>query len=299
MTDAGTSDARRVGFIGLGAMGRPMAARLVAAGHAVQGFDLDAGACRALAAAGGTASASAAEAARGADLLITMLPDSAAVRDALLGAGGAAEALSAGALVVDMSSSSPAETRRLAADLAGHGLDLVDAPVSGGVRKAAAGTLTLMIGGPDTAVERALPVLRAMGSTMIRTGAVGSGHAVKALNNYVSAAGLAAACEAVLVAKGFGVDPQVLVDALNASTGRNNSTEVKLKPFVLSGSFGSGFAMTLMAKDLRTAAELAETVGVRAEALAEAARTWSEASAALGRGADHTEIYRYLEERTT
>jgi len=120
-----------------------------------------------------------------------------------------------------------------------------------------------------------------------------SGHACKALNNYVSAAGLQAACEAALVAGRCGVDPGILVDVLNASTGRNNSTEVKMKPFILSGSFASGFAMALMAKDLRIAADLAEELGLAADGAARAAELWASASVALGGDADHTEIYRY------
>ena len=133
---------------------------------------------------------------------------------------------------------------------------------------------------------------------IIATGPIGSGHAVKALNNYVSAAGLAAACEAAIIAEKFGVDPDVLVDVLNVSTGRNNSTELKMKPFVLSGSFASGFAMALMAKDLRTAADLAEQLGVDAEGARRCGRVVGRGLAAQGKGADHTEIYRFLAARS-
>ena len=117
---------------------------------------------------------------------------------------------------------------------------------------------------------------------------------MKALNNYVSAGGLAAACEAALIAERFGVDPAVLVDVLNVSTGKNNSTEVKMKPFVLSGSFASGFAMALMAKDLRTAADLARQLGIGESGTGAAAGLWTEASSVLGKNADHTEIHRFL-----
>jgi 3-hydroxyisobutyrate dehydrogenase len=296
-SDDRLSGSPAVGFIGLGAMGLPMARRLLAAGYAVRGADLSTAARDAFAADGGSVHPDAADCARGAEIVITMLPDSGAVRTALLGEDGAASALAAGALVVDMSSSAPTETRRLAEDLRALDIDLVDAPVSGGVRRAADGTLAIMVGGELAAIDRARPLLEHLGDRIIVTGPTGSGHAVKALNNYVSAAGLTAACEAVLVARSFGIEPDVLVDALNASTGRNNSTEVKLKPFVLSGTFASGFAMNLMAKDLRTAAELAAGIGVRADGIAQAAAAWTDASEQLGRSADHTEIYRYLAER--
>lgn len=287
-----------VAFVGLGQMGLPMASRLLAAGHAVRGCDRSAEARAALATAGAEVFADPREAAQGTRTLITMLPDGVTVRDILLGPEGAADILPRGALVIDMSSSAPLGTRELARELAARGIDLIDAPVSGGRARALNGTLAIMAGGDAGLVERVRPILSAMGSTVIATGPVGSGHAVKALNNYVSAAGLAAACEAVLVAEKFGVDPNVLVDVLNVSTGRNNSTEVKLKPFILSGSYASGFSMALMAKDLRTAADLAAGLGVEARGAKDAAALWAEASAALGPGADHTEIHRHLATRT-
>lgn len=294
MTDAAT--AGPVAFIGLGMMGGPMAARLATAGFEVRGADPVEKARDALIAAGGKAFASAADAAAGASIVITMLPDGKIVRDVLLGQGRAVQNLAQGALVVDMSSSAPMQTRDLARDLAAEGLKLVDAPVSGGVRRALDGTLTIMAGGDIASIEAARPLFAAMGKSIIVTGPIGSGHAVKALNNYVSAAGLAAACEAALIAERFGVDPEVLVDVLNVSTGKNNSTEVKMKPFVLSGSFASGFAMALMAKDLRTAADLASQLGVGEAGTGAAAQLWTAASERLGKSADHTEIHRFLAE---
>jgi 3-hydroxyisobutyrate dehydrogenase len=173
---------------------------------------------------------------------------------------------------------------------------VVDAPVSGGVKRALDGSLAIMLGGDAEVARRVMPLLAPLGGAIFRTGPLGSGHAMKALNNYVSAAGLAAAAEAVIVGSHFGLDPLVIVDVLNASTGRNNSTENKLKQQVLSGEFASGFALGLMAKDLHTAADIARHLGVAAP-LAEACdRLWSAADAALGAGADHTEIFRYLTE---
>jgi 3-hydroxyisobutyrate dehydrogenase len=287
-----------VAFIGLGMMGLPMASRLVAAGFAVRGADLSAAARAAFADAGGLAFDAARQAADGASVVITMLPNGSIVREALLGQDGAAAALQPGALVIDMSSSAPMDTRRLADELSAKQIFLIDAPVSGGVKRAADGTLAIMVGGDPEQGERARPLLEAMGKSVIATGPIGSGHAVKALNNYVSAAGLAAACEAAIIAQKFGVDPGVLVDVLNVSTGRNNSTELKMKPFILSGSFASGFSMALMAKDLRTASDLAEQLGVDTEGARDAADLWADALSAQGKGADHTEIYRFLAERS-
>jgi len=285
-----------VAFLGLGKMGAPMASHLVAAGYRVRAFDLSAAALEAFARAQPRAvrAGSAAEAAAGAAVAITMLPDGKAVRQALL-EGGAAPALGRGGLVLDMSSSAPAETRRLGAELAALGVGLLDAPVSGGVKRAVEGKLAIMAGGEAALVERARPLLAALGSSIHATGPLGSGHAVKALNNYVSAAGLVAACEALLVARRFGLDPGLVVDVLNAGSGRNNSTEQKARQFILSGSFGSGFSLALMAKDLRTAAELAEQLGVPAPLSRTTADLWTEAQAKLGAGSDHTEIYRFLE----
>jgi 3-hydroxyisobutyrate dehydrogenase len=283
-----------VAFVGLGMMGMPMASRLVTAGFGVRGSDVSQAALATFSASGGIARATPAEAAKGASVLITMLPNGSIVRDVLMGSGRAADALAPGALVIDMSSSAPLETRRLAEELTVKGLRLVDAPVSGGVKRAEGGTLAIMAGGDHGEIERARPVLEAMGSSIIATGPVGSGHAVKALNNYVSAAGLVAACEAVVVAERFGVDPGTLVDVLNVSTGRNNSTEVKMKPFVLSGSFASGFAMALMAKDLRTAADLSHELDLDLDGLRAAAELWAAASVELGQKADHTEIHRFV-----
>ena len=216
-----------------------------------------------------------------------MLPDGDTVRAVLAEAG---DALRPGTVVVDMSSSAPTGTRDLGRVLAAQGVTLIDAPVSGGVAKARAGTVAIMAGGPSEAIDRVLPLLEAMGSRVFRTGDLGSAHAVKALNNYVSAAGLQAACEALLVAEAFGIDGGILVDVLNASTGRNNATEVKMKPFVLSGTFASGFALGLMAKDIRTARDLAAAVGVEPRGLVASADLWSRAADALPEG-DHTEIH--------
>lgn len=296
MTDKRLEPPATVAFIGLGKMGAPMAGHLVDGGWKVRGYDLSATALDAFTEANPKAvrAASAAEAAAGADVAITMLPDGKAVRQAVL-ADGLATALGLQGLVIDMSSSSPVDTERLGEELAARGVGLVDAPVSGGVKRAVEATLAIMAGGEATLVERCRPLLGAMGTTIFATGPLGSGHAMKALNNFVSAAGLVALCEALIIGRRFGLDPSLIVDILNASTGRNNSTEIKAKQFILSGAFNSGFSLGLMAKDLRTAAELAKHLGVAAPMSRATRDLWAQAQGSLGPDADHTEIFRFVE----
>ncbi|MFG1466489.1 NAD(P)-dependent oxidoreductase [Xanthobacter sp. DSM 24535] len=283
-----------IALIGLGQMGLPMARRVLAAGFEVRGADPVEASRLTLTDAGGSAFAKAAEAVSGASAVITMLPNSKIVREVLLGAEGIARLLPAGTLVIDMSSSVPTDTASLTAELAGLDLALIDAPVSGGVKRAIDGSLAIMAGGRTVDIERARPILAAMGKSIFATGPIGSGHAMKALNNYVSAAGLVAACEALLVARNFGLAPETVVDVLNASTGRNNSTEVKMKPFVISEAFNSGFSLALMAKDLRIAADLARHLDLPLPQIQSVAALWEQARTALRSDADHTEIYRHL-----
>jgi len=287
-----------IGFVGLGQMGQPMAALLAKAGYKLRVFDADPVASSAFAASSAAKlCATAADVAVGVQVYITMLPDGRAVQEVLTGAGKVAGVLAPGAIVADMSSSDPVGTRKLGEALAKRAVVLVDAPVSGGVARARNGTLSIMAGGDPKAIERLRPVFEKMGNKVFLTGPLGSGHAMKALNNYVSAAGLLAAAEAILIGRAFGLDPEVMTDVLNASTGRNNSTDLKLKQHILSGKFGTGFSVGLMAKDLATASDLAEAVGAKALFARQCSGLWSEAARKLGPGADHTEIYRYLEER--
>ncbi|MBE9637238.1 NAD(P)-dependent oxidoreductase [Salipiger mangrovisoli] len=283
-----------VGFIGLGRMGLPMVENLLKSGFSVQGFDQSEAARAEVAAAGATACSSAKEAARGADVVITMLPNGSIVREVLLGEAGIADALSPGAIIIDMSSSAPTDTTYLSEQLLPRGFRVVDAPVSGGRKRAVDGTLTIMAGGEPTVIDAILPVLEAMSAKIFRTGKIGSGHAMKAINNYVSGAGMVAAMEGVILGETFGLEPEVIVDVLNVSTGRNNTTEVKMKQFVLNRDFGSGFALGLMAKDIGIANDLAEALNLQMGSLAETSVRWKAAQDRLGPDADHTEIYRFL-----
>ncbi|MEW6257375.1 MAG: NAD(P)-dependent oxidoreductase [Pseudomonadota bacterium] len=280
----------RIGFIGIGAMGWPMAACLVKAGYTVIPHDARSGHTQAfLAQVGGEAAQSLADLGRRSDVVITILPTSAVVEQVLFGADGVAQGLGAGARVIDMTSGIPAATQAFAERLAGQGVTMFDAPVSGGVARARTGDLTIMAGGETADVDAAMPILRIMGS-VIRTGKTGSGHAMKALNNLVSAGGFLIGIEALLIGAKFGIAPQTMVDILNVSTGVNNSTQKKFKQFVLSRSFDSGFAMELMVKDLSIALEVAREGGVTAPFASLCREMWAGASHLLGPGADHTAV---------
>lgn len=287
-----------IAFVGLGMMGRPMASRLAAAGFTLRLYDISQKAVSDFIGnhPGALATASPKAAAQGADALITMLPDGKAVRQALIeGRDAASEGLQAGALVLDMSSSNPVDTQRLARNLAACGVALLDAPVSGGVKRAIDGLLSIMVGGAAADLERARPALAAMGKTITLCGPSGAGHALKALNNYLSAAGLVAMCEALVVGEAFGLDPGTMIDVFNSSSGKSNATEVKGRQFVVSRTFAAGFTTGLMAKDLRTAGEVAQHLALNMPMLKRAVSYWEEAKGRLGPAADHTEILRYAE----
>jgi 3-hydroxyisobutyrate dehydrogenase len=278
-----------VGFVGLGSMGAPLARRLALAGYGLRAHDA-APACRDRVPAGATWVDDAAGTGRGARAVLLSLPDGATVTDVVLGSGALVDALEPGAAVIDTSSSAPEGTRRLGAALAERGIELIDAPVSGGVVRAETGELTMMVGGDRDSVERWRPLLSVLASRIVHTGPLGSGHAMKALNNYVSAAGLLASLEALAAARSAGVDPEVALDVLNTSSGRNNSTENKIRPFVLSGSFDSGFSLRLMAKDLGIAAGVAESARTPAELLQACMALWDRSAAALDGASDHTMV---------
>jgi 3-hydroxyisobutyrate dehydrogenase len=278
-----------IGFVGLGAMGRPMAGHIARAGHSLTVLDLDVAAAQRLAADTPVHVAHGPGDFRGTDIVVTMLPTGAIVRDVLLGHAGIAAVLPKGALVIDMSSSEPAGTRELGAALAGLGLSLVDAPVSGGVPRAADAALTIMIGGEPAAIARARPVLELLGKRLFEVGALGAGHAMKALNNYVSAAAFEATSEALLIGKAFGIDPTQLIDILNVSTGRTFHSELSMKDHVIAGRHAAGFLLALAAKDVRIAAGLAAALNIPAPMLELSAAQMSAASQSLGPKADVTE----------
>lgn len=293
----------KLGFVGLGMMGLPMLENLAgAAGISIQAHDRDPRRLDRLKAhpAWGLTLHPADTLAdlAGCTVIITMLPNSAITNAVIEGDAdgpGLAALLARGSTLIDMGSSNPADTLRLAPLLHEAGITLIDAPVSGAVAKAASGTLAIMAGGAAADLERVRPILSHMGSALIHTGAVGSAHAMKALNNYVYAAGLLAASEAMLIAQGMDLDMNVFTQVLNASSGRNVATETKLAQFIVPRTFNGGFALSLMAKDLRTADSLQRLGGVSAPQLSLCTDLWQRALQALPASADNTEIYRYLE----
>jgi 3-hydroxyisobutyrate dehydrogenase len=296
MTDdgTGTRPLRRVGLAGIGNMGWPMAASLVRAGFEVTVTDVAPGRAEAFAEQeGGRAAATAAEAAAGADALVTILPTSKQVMDVI---GQVRDVLPEGTLVIEMSSGVPAVTQALAAELAARGVALIDCPVSGGVARARTGELAIMAGGAADQLDRARPLLNAMGQTVHHCGDTGAGQAMKALNNLVSAGGFLIAIEALLIGQQFGLDPDLMVDVLNASTGMNNSTQKKFKQFVLPRSFDSGFGLDLMVKDLSIALDVGRDANTPTPFAALCRELWASAACLLGPGQDHTAIARLSEQ---
>jgi 3-hydroxyisobutyrate dehydrogenase len=284
----------QVGFIGLGNMGAPMAGHLVGAGFALTVSDAAPGVTERFVAAHPTATAAVGpQSFAAAQALILMLPTSAIVEDVLERAG-VADALPPGCLVIDMSSSEPLRTRRLAARLQAKGLSMLDAPVSGGVRGARAARLSVLVGGSEADLAEATPLLTAMAKTVIRVGDTGSGHAAKALNNLVSAATMSITVEALVIAEAFGIPAGTMTEVLNSSSGRSNTSENKLAQFMTSGSFDSGFSLQLMAKDVGLAVALARALDRPTEIADPVAGQWHRIAGEVTPAADHTQMYTLL-----
>ena len=283
-------------FIGVGHMGSPMAARLVAKGFDVTVHDAKPEAMqRFIASNAGKVAADLAAAARGAQLVITMLPDDKAVRSVVLD-GGLATSLAPGAVVVDMGTSDPRATVTLGEALTHHHVDCVDAPVMGGVVFAHDGSLDIMAGGNDAAVERCLPVFRALGRRVFRCGPLGSGHALKALANYVNASTLINIIEAMAAGRKFGLDVGVMSEALVAMcTGRQHPLEKKVIPQVLTRKFATGMALGLIAKDVRIAVDFARDIGAVMPLGERVREIWERGVTDIGRTADQTEVARLWE----
>ncbi len=289
---------KAIAFIGLGNMGVPMAAQLAANGFALSLCDRRAEAVRGFVAAhGGRACPSIAEAARGADAAICMLPDDAAVRDVVLGDGGLAASLAAGAIVIDMGTSDPRSTVAIGGDLAKRGIRYVDAPVMGGVAFAKNSSLDVMAGGSDDDIERCMPVFAAVGRQVFRCGALGSGHALKALANYVNACALVNLIEVLAIGRKFGLDSTIMAGALTQMcTGRQHPLEKKVIPQVLTHKFSTGMTLGLIAKDVSIAADFGNAIGAITPLASCVRDLWKTAEAKIGAKADQTEVARLWEE---
>lgn len=283
-----------VGVIGLGAMGSPIATNFATAGYRLAVRDADADAQSRFVEEHETAYA--ADDFADCTIVVLILPSSDIVDHVVLGDQGLLTQLSAGTVLVDMGSSVPSRTQALAAAAASRGIEFVDAPVSGGVVRAERADLAIMVGGDTAALDRVRPLLEATGSRIVHVGPVGSGHAAKALNNLLSATGLVAAAEVLLVGRSFGIDPSTLLAVINASSGRNQATETKYEQFILSKTYRSGFGAALMRKDIGIALDLARQENVPTVLGDTLGRLWGRAVDGLDDGADHTEVVRHLEE---
>ena len=284
---------QRVAFAGIGNMGWPMAANLVKAGLDVVVSDLSAErVARFVSEVGGHAAASAAESAKGAECFICILPTS---KEVAIVADGVLPALDEGTLFIDMTSGNPTRTREIAARLATRRIRMIDCPVSGGVPRAKSGELAIMAGGAAADLDAADALLRAMGTSIHRCGEIGAGQAMKALNNLVSAGGFLIGIEALLIGQKLGLEPGLMVDVLNSSTGMNNSTQKKFRQFVLSRRFDSGFGLDLMVKDLSIAIEVGKEAGVPTPLAALTRELWAAAASLLGPGEDHTAVAKLSE----
>lgn len=284
-----------IGFIGLGNMGFPMAARLADAGHNLIVADRDEKVVDAFVAKHPSS--------RSADqrdnvwaegeVIITMLSNSDVVEEVLL-KGSLMEQVKPNTLFIDMSSSEPLRSRNLSAILAEKGLRYLDAPVSGGVRGAQTGQLAIMVGGDQQDLDQVRGIFNVLGKTAIHVGLAGAGHAAKALNNLVSAATILVTVEALHVGEAFGIPPETLTDVLNASTGRSHTTENKVRQFMLNNSYSSGFPIGLMNKDIRIATSLSDSLGIDSSFSRNCNALWNAAAQAGHANEDHTKMYEIL-----
>lgn len=282
----------KVGIIGIGNMGWPMAMNILEAGYQLTVFDMDTDRSERFAVETGARSVVSLAELGDMDFVITMLPNGHVVREVLLQAEGGAfiNSVKKGCIVIDMSSAEPTGTKALGQELAGHEVTLIDAPVSGGVPRAKLGTLAIMIGADDAdALAQAKPLLETMGQQLFETGGLGSGHATKALNNLIAATSFVATSEAMLIAKRFGLDLNTLIDVVNVSTGQNFMTDKVMKDHVIGEQFASGFAMGLLVKDVGIANELCDAVNMHAPLSKLVLKRWQEALDVKGFAADNTE----------
>jgi 3-hydroxyisobutyrate dehydrogenase-like beta-hydroxyacid dehydrogenase len=286
----------KVGFIGLGAMGIPMSQRLLEAGYPLAVYDVRKEAIEAIVKKGAQGASSPKEVAEKCRKVITIVPNSDAVEQVVFGAGGLLEGMKAGDVLMEMTSAYPPSTLKVSQALAGKAVNMIDAPVSGGVVGAVAGTLSVMVGGDEKIFESCRPILSVMGKNLFYIGGIGFGHALKAINNFLSATTLAATSEAIILASKMGISPQRAVEVLAVSTGRSYSTELKIPKFVLPRTFNSGFTMELMHKDLNTVTRMAREYKVPM-LLANLVQELYGYSLAHGdKKTDHTAIFSSLED---
>jgi 3-hydroxyisobutyrate dehydrogenase-like beta-hydroxyacid dehydrogenase len=283
-----------IGFIGVGRMGQPMASRLMAAGHPVVAYDIQGQALSAIKVKGAETAASPADVAARAEIVMVSLPMPAVVQEVALGANGVAAGTRA-RVFVDLSTTGPRVAKAIAAGLAGRGITAIDAPVSGGIAGAVKGTLAVMTSGPKAQCERLAPILAAIGKVFYIGSEPGMGQMMKLINNLLSATATAATSEAVVLGVKAGLDPRVMIDVINAGSGRTTASEDKFPRAILPRSFDYGFALGLMTKDVRLCIEEAEALGVPMWIGQAVKQMWLYGLAQGGPEQDFTELIRHIE----
>lgn len=284
----------KVGFIGLGIMGKPMAKNLVKAGYELVVYDIVDAAVKELEEAGAQAASSIAGVAQAADVIVTMLPNSPHVKEVVLGAEGVLEHAKEGTIIVDMSSISPIASREIAAECEKRGVTLLDAPVSGGEPKAIDGTLAIMAGGDEAAFKKVEEMLLKMGSSAVLVGAVGSGNVTKLANQVIVALNIAAMSEAMVLATKNGVDPEKVYNAIRGGLAGSTVLDAKM-PMVLDGNFNPGFRIELHIKDLQNALDCAHSVNSPIPLTAEVMEIMQGLQAMGMEKSDHDAIIRHYE----
>jgi len=287
----------KIGFVGLGHMGTPMARRLIEHGFDVCVYDQDRTVLDSFSA---HAAVDLTQLGREADILMTMLPNGEVVREVLLGDTGALRDAKHGLIVVDMGSSDAAGTRMLGAELSRRGVVMVDAPVSGGVPLAHQGKLVMMLGSDNAAVlARIQPILSVLGARQIHVGGLGAGHAAKTINNVIAAATIAATAEGLIMGERFGIEPQILLDVINESTGRSQVSEGLFQSQVITRKFALGFSLGLMSKDVRMAQHLAKRLQLDLPVLDTTEHVWRHACDILGESVDFSAYITSVEAANT
>ncbi|MDQ0428079.1 3-hydroxyisobutyrate dehydrogenase [Planomicrobium stackebrandtii] len=286
----------KAGIIGLGNMGGRMVKRLLEQGVEVGVFDLNKDFVRKFVEIGAKEATSPADLARNYPYVLTVLPNVFIVKETLTSPEGLMEGMNSDSLLIEMTTSIPSVTKELSALLKEKGLKMIDAPVSGGVKKAEEGTLSIMVGGEEADFERAKPLLECLGSNIFHVGEAGAGHTIKALNNMISATTLAATGEAMALGVKLGLDPEKMLNVINASTGRSFSSDFKFPNQVLTRKFEVGFTLDLMVKDLKIAMAMAEEEKVPMFISSASFQLWKHAWSQGGGDQDHTAIVKYIEE---
>jgi 2-hydroxy-3-oxopropionate reductase len=284
----------KIGFIGLGIMGKPMSRNLLKAGHQLVVFNRSKGAVNELVAAGATAAVTPREVGKQAEIVITMLPNSPHVREVVLGEAGVIEGAAKGSVIIDMSSIAPLVSREIAARLEEKGIEMLDAPVSGGEPKAIDGTLAVMVGGKKEIFDKCYPVMKAMASSVVYVGSAGAGNVAKLANQIIVALNIAAMSEGLVLAAKAGVDPYLVYQAIRGGLAGSAVLDAKA-PLIMDRKFNPGFRIDLHIKDLNNVLETSHSIGVPLQLTASVMEIMQALKVDGMGGADHGSLVRYYE----